>query len=342
MKYNSSKEIIKAPKRIGNYYYKKTKDIPDTFYQEIIELENEVQINPNPSMESVRKLGTLYKQAIEVFSGVSKQKVNFYSRKLQQLVMITNKITKKKDKKSTNWSKFMESHKKSTNKFMLFLQVETSKKDANDLVDNKEKKIVDGYKEVENSLENQEKQFAELKKKKKIRKHKKHNSIKNTKEERLSITGEFNFNINNIDMDQIKGRSDKIDFVLNDFMKKFHYIYLHSKIFEAPIEKLNEILEKVFLHKIDKYYYYQDQIKQFQLMKDDDDEQDNNEHDDEIKEYLKSLKIERKAYYIVLEKLIQENCDKIKKICEEAQIEEDKNVKKYLDELMNSISKIFI
>ena len=83
MRYNSSKEIIKAPKRIGNYYYKKTKDIPDTFYQEIIELENEVQINPNPSMESVRKLGTLYKQAIEVFSGVSKQKVNFYSRKLQ-------------------------------------------------------------------------------------------------------------------------------------------------------------------------------------------------------------------------------------------------------------------
>jgi hemerythrin superfamily protein len=57
-------------------------------------------------------------------------------------------------------------------------------------------------------------------------------------------------------------------------MKKFHYIYLHSKIFEAPIEKLNEILEKVFLHKIDKYYYYQDQIKQFQLMKDDDDEQE--------------------------------------------------------------------
>ena len=32
----------------------------------------------------------------------------------------------------------------------------------------------------------------------------------------------------------------------------------------------------------------------------------------------------------------------MKKICEEAQIEDDKNVKKYLDELMNSISKIFI
>ena len=107
-----------------------------------------------------------------------------------------------------------------------------------------------------------------------------------------SNINENTINENN-SLDKIKGRSNKIDFVINDFMKKFHYIYLHSKIFEAPIEKLNEILEKVFLHKIDKYYYYQDQIKQFQLMKDDDDEQENNEHDEEIKEYkgLKSKKM---------------------------------------------------
>ena len=298
MKFSSSKTITQAPKKIGSYYFNKAKDIPDSFYQQIIELENEIQLNPYPTMETVRTLGSLYKKAIELFSGVSDKKVKFYSRKMQQLIVISNKIIKKKDKKPTKWSKYMESHKKTTNKFMLFLQVETSKKDANDMMDNKEKNFVEGYKEVENNLENQEKQFLELKKKKKIRKENK-NTNKIPREERLSNAGEFN--INNItDMEQIKGRSDKIDFVLNDFMKKFHYIYLHSKIFEAPIEKLNEILEKVFLHKIDKYYYYQDQIKQFQLMKDDDDEQDNNEHDDEIKEYLKSLKNERKHYYIVL------------------------------------------
>ena len=340
MKFSSSKTITQAPKKIGSYYFNKAKDIPDSFYQQIIELENEIQLNPYPTMETVRTLGSLYKKAIELFSGVSDKKVKFYSRKMQQLIVISNKIIKKKDKKPTKWSKYMESHKKTTNKFMLFLQVETSKKDANDMMDNKEKNFVEGYKEVESNLENQEKQFLELKKKKKIRKENK-NTTKIPREERLSNAGEFN--INNItDMEQIKGRSDKIDFVLNDFMKKFHYIYLHSKIFEAPIEKLNEILEKVFLHKIDKYYYYQDQIKQFQLMKDDDDEQDNNEHDDEIKEYLKSLKNERKHYYIVLENLIKSNCDEIKKICEEANIEEDKNVKKYLDEIMNSISKVFI
>ena len=341
MSFQSSKNLTHTPaKMIGSYYFEKTKEIKDDFYQQIIELENEIQLSPNPSTQITNKLGSLYKKAIEAFSGVSAKKVDFYTRKLARLVMITSKMNKNKDKKPTKWSKFMENHKKNTNKFMLFLQVETSKKDANDIMDKKEKNFDDSYKEVENNLDNQEKQFLEMKKKKKIRTNK---NIKITGEERLSNTAEININnINVNDMDKIKGRNDKIDFMLNDFMKKFHYIYLHSKIFEAPIEKLNEILEKVFLHKIDKYYYYQDQIKQFQLMKDDDAEQDNNAHDEEIHEYLKTLKNERKVYYIVLENLIKTTCDKIKNICEEAQIKEDKNVKKYLDELMNSISKIFI
>ena len=328
--------MINTKIKVGNYYADKSKNLPDTFYQQIIELENEIQLSPHPSIDKVRDLGSLYKTAIETFSGVSEKKVNFYNRKMTQLVMITNEINKKKNKKPTKWSKYMENHKKNTNKFMLFLQIETSKKDATDIMDNNEKNFNEGYKIVESNLDNQEKKFQEMKKKKKIRKIK---SFR--REERLSIGGEINLNNVN-DVDKIKGRSDKIDFVLNDFMKKFHYIYLHSKIFEAPIEKLNEILEKVFLHKIDKYYYYQDQIKQFQLMKDDDAEQGNDEHDEEIQEYLKSLQNERRSYYIVLEDLIKTNCDKIKKICEEAQIDEDKNVKKYLDELMNSISKIFI
>lgn len=328
--------MINTKIKVGNYYADKSKNLPDTFYQQIIELENEIQLSPHPSIDKVRDLGSLYKTAIETFSGVSEKKVNFYNRKMTQLVMITNEINKKKNKKPTKWSKYMENHKKNTNKFMLFLQIETSKKDANDIMDNKEKNFNEGYKIVESNLDNQEKKFQEMKKKKKIRKIK---SFR--REERLSIGGEINLNNIN-DVDKIKGRSDKIDFVLNDFMKKFHYIYLHSKIFEAPIEKLNEILEKVFLHKIDKYYYYQDQIKQFELMKEDDTGNDNNDHNEEIEVYLKSLKNERKVYYYVLEALINSSCSKMKKICEEAQINSDKNAKKYLDELMGNISKIFI
>ena len=332
--YQSSKEVIHQPK-IGSYYLKKSKNLPDEFYKQIIELENEIQLSPNPSIETVRSLGSLYKKAIETFSGVSDKKLQFYTRKMTQLIGVTNKINKQKNKKPTKWSKYMANHKKNTNKFMLFLQIETSEKDANEIIDNKEKEFTDGAKEVESNLDEQEKKFQEMKKKKK------RGNYKNIKKEE-GISNTDSMNLNNIhDMDKIKGRSDKIDFVLNDFMKKFHYIYLHSKIFEAPIENLNEILEKVFLHKIDKYYYYQDQIKQFELMKDDD-EQDNNEHDEEIQDFLKNLKNERNSYYIVLENLIKITCNKIKKICEEAQIEDDKNVKKYLDELMNSISKIFI
>ena len=172
MTYNSSNNIIQAPKKIGSYYFKKSKDLTDKFYEQIIELENEIQLNPHPSIETARNLGSLYKTAIETFSGVSEKKVKFYNRKMQQLIIITNKITKNKDKKPTKWSKYMKNHKKNTNKFMLFLQIETSISNANDILDNKEKNFLDGYKEVETNLDSQAKKFLEMKKKKKIRKNK--------------------------------------------------------------------------------------------------------------------------------------------------------------------------
>jgi len=332
-------------RRVGSYYNKLTKSLTDAFYQKIIELENKIQLSNHPSLDTIKELGTLYKKAIEAFSGVSSQKVQFYTNKLTTLLVASNKLTKKQSKKPTKWSQYMENHKKHTNKFMLFLQVETSKKDANEILDNKEKSFVDGYNEIKNDLDEQTRRFQESKKKKKIMNLSKIKNIahntKSATEGRLSNANEINTNSNSI-MDKLSGRNDIVDASLNDFMKKFHYIYLHSKMFETPIEKLNEILEKVFLHKIDKYYYYQDQIKQFQLMLNDNDENDNNGHDEEIDVYLKSLKNERKTYYIVLENLIKETNDKIKKICEEAQIHEDKNAKKYLEELMKNISKIFI
>ena len=89
--YQSSKDVIQQPK-VGSYYYKKSKNLSDKFYQEIIELENEIQLSPFPSIETVRNLGTLYKKAIETFSGVSNQKLQFYTRKMTQLIVVTNKI----------------------------------------------------------------------------------------------------------------------------------------------------------------------------------------------------------------------------------------------------------
>jgi hypothetical protein len=319
-------------RRVGSYYNKLTKSLTDGFYQKIIELENEVQLSSHPSMDTIKELGSLYKKAIEAFSGVSSRKVEFYTNKLTKLLVAANKIAKKQGKKPTKWSQYMDRHKKNTNKFMLFLQIETTKKGANDLIDSKEKLFSEGYKEIQNDLEEQEKRFLELKKKKKIMNVAKLNSINTNKgnaEGRLSNVNEI-ITKKSTTMDKLRGRNDQVDSSLNDFMRKFHYIYLHSKIFATPIEKLNEILEKVFLHKIDKYYYYQDQIKQFQLMLNDD-ENDNNEQDEGIDVYVKSLQNERKTYYIVLENLIKDTCEKMQKICEEAQVDEDKNSRKYLD-----------
>ena len=341
MKSDSNQTMTR--RRVGSYYNKLCKSLTDEFYQKIIELENEVQLSLHPSMDKIKELGTLYKKAIEAFSGVSSQKVQFYTNKLTKLLVAANKLTKKQTKKQTKWSQYMETHKKNTNKFMLFLQIETSKKDANDILDNKEKVFSEGFKEIDNNLKEQSERFQELKKNKKIMNISKLNSNinKTSAEGRISNVNEINTTGNSI-MDKLRGRNDKVDSSLNDFMKKFHYIYVHSKIFETPIEKLNEILDKVFLHKIEKYYYYQDQIKQFELMQGDDAENDNNEHDEEIEAYVKSLKNERKVYYYVLDGLINNYCNKMKKLCEEAQIDSNKNAKKYLDELMENISKIFI
>ena len=329
----------KPPQKVGNYYNKLSKTLPDSFYQNIIELENDIQMTSNPSLNTIRELGALYKKAIESFSCVSPQKVEFYSNKLSKLLVASNKLTSKK--KPTKWSKYMETHKKNTHKFMLFLQIDQMKKDAFNILDSREKVFSDGFKEIENELDEQQKKFYEKKNSKKIMNISKLNS-QTTMEGRLSIINE-NSLLNIGPKDHISKRNDKIDKSVVDFMKKFHYIYLHSKILETSIEKLNEIYEKVFLHKIDKYYYYQDQIKQFQmLMNDDEGEEDENKDNEEMNEMIKNSENERKAYYIMLNGMIQNNSDKIKNICSSAKIEEDKHVNKYFDELMDNISKIFI
>ena len=319
--------------RAGKYYNKLSTNLTDDFYKKIIELENEIQLTPHPSMDKIKELGTLYKKAIEAFSFVSPKKVQFYTNKLTQLLVGAEKLTKKQNKVKTKWSQYMDSHKKHTNKFMLFLQLETNKQVVTDIIDNKEKQFEDGNKQVENNLEEQRNKFLERKKNKKIANFSKikidgNNKIQeNENPRKLSIE------------DKLRGRNDKVDSSLNDFIKKFHYIYLRSKIFEKPIEKLNEILDELFCHKIEKYYYYQDQIKNFELMLKDN---ETNEHDESFAYFLKDLKNERKSYNIALDNVITQTSEKIKNMCEEVEIDDDKNMKKYLEELMDNISKIFV
>lgn len=321
----------------------KTK-IDEQFYKRIIELENEIQLSQNPSITSIEELIKLYETGIESFTeSHSRQKVQYFKNKLTKLLIGYNKIKKKQEdnKKPSSWSQFMNAHKKNKNKFMLFLNVETSKKEANNILDNREQKISAGYNQITQDLEDQNKKFLERRKtKRKLNMEKKGKNDKNENLEKEKEEEDGEKKIYTSISNKLRGRNDKVDSSLNDFMKKFHYIYLHSKIFVTPIEKLNEILEKVFLHKIDKYYYYQDQIKSFDLMlKDTDKEED--DHDEEIKFLIKDLENERKSYYMSLESLIDQIRNRIKERCSETS-NDDKNVKKYLDELMSNISKIFI
>ena len=319
--------------------------IGEDFYRRIIELENEIQLSQNPSMELIEELIKLYEKGIVSFTEQhSRQKVQYFKNKLTKLLIGYNKIKKKQEdnKKPTSWSKFMNAHKKNKNKFMLFLNVETSKKEASNILDNREQKISSGYNQITKDLEEQNKKFQERKKgKKKMNMEKKGGEDKNEiieKENELDGDGEKKIytSVSN----KLRGRNDKVDSSLNDFMKKLHYIYVHSKIFETPIEALNEILEQIFLHKINKYYYYQDQIKSFELMMKDS-EKEGEEHDEGIEFLIKDLQNERKSYYMSLETLIDKIRNRIKEKCSETS-NDDKNVKKYLDELMSNISKIFI
>ena len=316
--------------------------VDENFYKRIIELENEIQLSPKPSLKLTEELGKLYEKAIESFTELkSRQKVQFFKNKLTKLLVGINKLKKQEEKeqKPTNWSKCMSAHKKNKNKFMLFLQVETNKKEANNILEKKEKNLSEGYNKIRSDLSSQENQFQERKKNKKKMKRKDSTNENNENKEE-EINDKKGNNIYTSVSHKIKGRNAMVDSSLNDFMKKLHYTYVHSKIFETPIETLNEILDATFQHKISKYYYYQDQIKQFELMLKDS-EKDGGQRDEGIEFMVKDLQNERKSYYMSLETLVDQTRNKIKEKCAEIS-NEDKNTKKYLDELMNNISKIFI
>ena len=321
---------------LRNNYSKKlgVTKIPPNFYQKIIELENKIQLSPCPSTEDIRELGTLYKQAIEVFCSKSPRKLQFYSNKLTRLLIGVDKLEKKQNKKPTKWSKYMNAHKKSYNKFMLFLELETSNQEANQIIDEANKKFSNLYDELNKNFDEQKKNFRERMKNKKM-KNNTINEINNDNENYLEKIKGDNYNLYT---SRLKRRDDLVDLSLKDFLKKFHYIYLRSKMFEEPIESLNYILDDLFCHKVTKYYYYQDQIKEFQLMLED---KDRGNHDDSIALFLKDLHNERKTYYLTLETFIDDIKKKIRDKCSDKQISEDKNMEQYLQEFMNNISKIF-
>ena len=114
--------------------------LPRDFYRKVIELENKIQLS-QPSMDEIKELGSLYKLAIEVFCTTSPKKVRFFSEKLTKLLVGVDKLARKQNKKSSKWSKYMNAHRKNYNKFMLFLEIEGSNKEAEQILNDRNEKF---------------------------------------------------------------------------------------------------------------------------------------------------------------------------------------------------------
>ena len=318
--------------------------LPPDFYRKIIELENKIQLS-QPTMEDIKELGSLYKKAIEAFCTTSPKKVRFFSDKLNKLLLGAEKISKKQNKKRSKWSQYMNSHRKNYNNFMLFLEFESSNQEGEQIMNNQNEKFEKIFIEYYNNIDLQKNSFKEKINLKRQNNNK--NEIKSNENTNIIKINEEKENINNINImpdsynlfyNKFKGRNDLVDLALKDFIKKFHYIYLNSRIFKEPIESFNYILDNMFCHKVSKYFDYQEQIKEFQMMIEDKD-QGNNE--DSLAFLLTDLQESRKNYYHTLEDFIGEEMEKIKDRCAGTQISKSQNMEKHMEEFMKRISKIF-
>ena len=296
------------------------KEFNSEFFQLIIEKENEIQLE-NSNEENIKELAGLYKKAIENYSGISNEKVIFYNNKLTKLLMAVQKNKKKKNSKPSHWSQYVNKHKKYSNKIMLFIKLESNKSAINNMFDKFNKDLNNGIYTLRKNLFDQSKNFF---KKKQIKLNKLIEKYKNN-----NVENKIYSNL---------PKSDTIENFLKDFLKKFHYSYIHSKIFEIPIETLNQIFDDLYYHKINKYFYYQEQIKQFDLLLNDD---ENNEHDESIQFFLKDLTSERKQYFNEIEELINKIKLYINQKCSNTNIEKEFYINKYKNEFMNNIGKIF-
>ena len=319
--------------------------LPPDFYRKVIELENKIQLS-QPSMDEIKELGSLYKKAIEFCCTTSPKKVRFFSEKLTKLLIGVNKLAKNKNKKSSKWSIYMNSHRKNYNKFMLFLEIEGSNKEAELILKERNEKFGNIILDYYNNLDSQKNNFKE---KMRLKLEKQSKNENNNEGQALQKMNDDKENINSINVNnmydnynmlynKLKGRNDLVDISLKNFFKKFHYIYINSKIFNEPIESFNYILDDMFCHKVTKYFYYQEQIKEFQMILDD---KNQNNNEESLAFFLNDLTSERKQYYQNLEEFIEKKMKKIQDRCAEAKINKDKNLEKYILEFMEEISKIF-
>lgn len=309
-------EIIShsEPILIENYFNKVFHQLPAEFYQEIVEKENELNIYQYPDPILISDLSNLYQMDVETFSGAFDNKADFFKRKLEKLNYYFTINKKKKKKEQSEFSKYIHSHKNYSNQLTLYILLNDAKKTIKDKINSHKKEITTLNEKIDKCLiEQEEKMNKKLSTKKRRQIH----------------------NNNNVSQLGIA----EIGKLIDEYLNKFHIIYLHAKIFETPIECLNSVFDELYYQKIQKYYYYQEQIKQFQLLLGD--EEEGNQHQESLQFLLSDLEKERTTYFEKIEERTKQIKEKITNKCIESTIEEDIAIKKQKNDLINKLGKLF-
>lgn len=307
-------EIIShsEPILIENYFNKVFHQLPAEFYQEIVEKENELNIYKYPDPIVISDLSNLYQMAVETFSGAFDNKANFFKRKLEKLNYYFTINKKKEKKEQSQFSKYIHSHKKYSNQLTLYILLNDAKKTIKDKISNHKKEVTNLYEEIDNCISAQEEKMNKKLETKKRR------VIQHNTNNQLGIT--------------------EVGKLIDEYLNKFHFLYLHAKIFETPIECLNSLFDELYYQKIQKYYYYQEQIKQFQLLLGD--EEEGNQHQESLQFLLSDLEKERTTYFEKMEETTKQIKEKITNKCINSTIEEDIVIKHHKNDLINKLGKL--
>ncbi len=131
----------------------------------------------------------------------------------------------------------------------------------------------------------------------------------------------------------------KITQLVDDTLKKFVFLYKNSPIFEMAIKSVQDILEEVYIHKIQKVYVYQEQIKPSQLLLGAED-QDGGQHQESLQFYLDDLMKERENYLNLIEEKLNKTEGNIKEACLQYNIKDNNDFQKVKYDFLSNLAQI--
>ena len=316
-------------------------NLPEDFYRNIIELENELnRDNKNLNNEIISDLSNLYKLGVEYFSEISIEKKEFYHYKLQNIFTnknifkktserfstlyqgysnkgstadmsdeiknIRNDIDDEEMKKKNEYKNDYEKKKIYSQKIEKFLTNFSLRKKINNYFIDFEKNFEKGIEKIENDITNQNKKYIEIKKNKKKKNYRKI-IIKSERKSSDYTSRKNSIDSNNILQNLIKKNSNNsIENILEEYIKKNSIIY-----YTQQMEKSINLVKSTYYNncelKIKTFFKHEDQIKQFELLKNVDESYSQN-----INLIIDSLILERNTQLLKIDKIQIKIIKKIK------------------------------